>query len=72
MDGYEELANTIILQAVKDYRAAHQRLKRYPDSAKAKRLAAEVEAFFRSTWYTQLTDVPPLYLIDRLKKEENE
>ena len=72
MDGYEELANAIILQAVKDYRAAHRRLKRYPDSAKAKKLAAEVEAFFHSTWYTQLTDVPPFYLIDRLKKEENE
>lgn len=39
MTAYEELANAIVLQAVNDWRSGGEREK------------AEVERFFRSTWF---------------------
>ena len=69
MTGWEALANGIVEQAVKDYRAAIRRLKRYPDSKAAMETAMEVERFFHSDWYATLTDIDPDYLIDRLRKE---
>ena len=51
MDFYTDLANAIIIQAVKDYRNALKTLKRYPRSEPAKAVVAEVEEFFRSEWY---------------------
>ena len=69
MTGYQALANAIIEQAVKDYRAALKILRRYPDSKAAMASAMEVEKFFHSSWYAALTDIDPDYLIDRLRKE---
>ena len=37
MNGYQNLANAIIEQAVKDYREALRRLKRHPDSRQWRR-----------------------------------
>ena len=72
MNGYQNLANAIIEQAVKDYREALRRLKRHPDSKAAMELAMECERFFRSGWYGVLTDIDPDYLIERLRKEAAE
>ena len=69
MTGYQALANAIIEQAVKDYRAALKILRRHPDSKAAMAEAMEVEDFFHSGWYATLTDIDPDYLIDRLRKE---
>ena len=52
MNPYENLANAIVLQAVKDYRLTD-------DEAEL----AEIERFFRSDWFGVLTDVDPEYLI---------
>ena len=60
MNPYEELANAIVLQAVKDYRLTD-------DEAEL----AEIERFFRSDWFGVLTDVDPEYLIRRLRKEKD-
>ena len=60
MNPYENLANAIVLQAVKDYRLTD-------DEAEL----AEIERFFRSDWYGVLTDVDPEYLIRRLRKEKD-
>ena len=43
MTGYQALANAIIEQAVKDYRAALKTLRRHPDSKAAMATAMEVE-----------------------------
>lgn len=59
---YEELANAIVLQAVKDYREA---LK--DEEGKITRL--EVETFFRSNWFKLLTNIDPEMLIEKLKGE---
>ena len=60
MNPYENLANAIVLQAVKDYRLTD-------DEAEL----AEIERFFRSDWFGVLTDIDPEYLIRRLRKEKD-
>ena len=69
MNGWQALANGIVEQAVKDYWAALKTLRRHPDSKAAMATAMEVERFFHSDWYGQLTTIDPDYLIDRLRKE---
>ena len=71
-DPYERLANAIILQAVTDYRAALQQIKRNPKNRETIDEAMRVESFFRSGWYSQLTAVDGEYLIRRLQDEVRE
>ena len=47
---YENLANAIILQAVKDYRMALKSLKANPRNRTAMADKDEIERFFRSDW----------------------
>ena len=63
MNGWQALANGIVEQAVKDYRAALKTLRRHPDSKAAMATAMEVERFFHSDWYGQLTTIDPDYLL---------
>lgn len=59
LDPYENLANAIILQAVKDYRLTDDEQE-----------LAEIERFFRSGWFGVLSKVDPEYLIRQLRKEK--
>ena len=59
MDPYQELANAIVLQAVKDYRL-------HDDEQEL----ARIERFFRSDWFSVLTNVNPEILITKLRKEK--
>ena len=68
-DPYERLANAIVLQAVADYRVALKKIKAHPKNREAISEALEIEKFFRSGWYSQLTDVDAEYLIRRLQDE---
>ncbi|MCQ2443665.1 MAG: hypothetical protein MJ077_11265 [Oscillospiraceae bacterium] len=58
MNPYRELANAIILQAVKDYRRN-----------KSEQSREEIERFFRSDWFGALTRINPEQLIAQLRKE---
>ena len=58
---YENLANAIVLQAVKDYRAA----KRTGNSGRI----ASIRRFFRSDWFGTLTDIDGEWLIRKLDEE---
>lgn len=69
LDPYENLANAIVLQAVKDYRDALKRLKKKPSNKAAMSGAMECERFFRSGWYKTLTSVDGEYLIKKLREE---
>lgn len=69
MDGYERLANEIILLAVKDYRGALRKLKHNPHSRTAQDTVDEVERFFRSDWYKSLTEIDGEMLIRKLREE---
>ena len=68
-DPYERLANAIVLQAVSDYRVALKKIKAHPKNRAAISEALEIEKFFRSGWYSILTDVDGEYLIRRLQDE---
>jgi len=59
MNPYEELANAIVLQAVKDYRLHDD--EQELDS---------IERFFRSGWFSVLTSINPEMLISKLRKEK--
>lgn len=59
MTPYEELANAIVLQAVKDYRLHDNEQE-----------LARIERFFRSDWFSVLTNVNPEILITKLRKEK--
>lgn len=66
---YENLANAIILQAVKDYRMALKSLKANPRNRTAMADKDKIERFFRSDWFSVLTSVDGEMLIRSLQME---
>lgn len=68
-DKYEDLANAIVLTAVKDYRDALKKLEKYPNNKILKHTKNEIEKFFRSNWYSTLTSIDPEFLIKELNEE---
>jgi hypothetical protein len=66
-EGYIELANAIIEQAAKDYIEALKILSVKPNDKKASYTKVEIEKFFRSQWFIQLTDVDGEKLLAALK-----
>lgn len=68
-DPYENLGNAIILLAVKDYRKALQKHSKRPNYEPAIQTIDEVERFFRSEWFEQLTSLNGEMLIRKLKAE---
>lgn len=67
VDCYENLANAIILQAVKDYKKALFRLEDNPRSQGAQHDKKVLERFFLSKWYATLTDLDPNRLMTGVK-----
>lgn len=70
-DAYEDLANAIVLQAVKDWRKAVKTLKKRPRYEAAKQMRDDCERFFRSDWFEELTNVDGSVILRKLKQEEN-
>ena len=71
IDPYENLANGIILLAVKDWCEAVRTLKKWSRDKDAKRTRDECEQFFRSEWFEELTSVDGSVILRKLKQEEN-
>lgn len=69
IENYEKLANAIILQAVKDYRAAKKKLKKQPTKKDAEIMVKDTERFFRSDWFTALTNVDGEVILRKLREE---
>jgi len=65
---YEDLANSIILQAVKEYRVVLKSLKKNPTEYLLFK-KHEIEDFFRSEWFATLTNIDPEILIIELQNE---
>lgn len=57
LECYENLANAIILQAVKDYKTVLFRLEDHPNNRDAQFEKKRLEGFFHSNWYNTLTDL---------------
>ena len=68
-DNWEDLANAIIISAVKDYVNAYRRILRHPDNKPAREEMRKLERFFLGELYAKLTDLDPQYLLDRIKEE---
>lgn len=66
---YEELANAIILQAVKDYRAALKALRKNPKSISANKDKADCERFLLGDWFPALTSIDGEMLMKQLQQE---
>lgn len=72
MTPYENLANGIVLRAVEDYRDALRDLSVNPNYPLALRTVSDVERFFRSGWFSVLTSLDGVVLMEKLRKERNE
>ena len=68
-DNYEELAHAIILQAVKDFRAAQWKLKWLPGDARAEKTVEEITRFFLSRYFKALTELDGWSLLMKLEQE---
>ena len=83
-DGYHELANAIVLQAIEDFRYAVAAEKIYEDKIRrneisdnialplirfARRDQAQIRKFFKSTWCEWLSEMDCSYLADRMKQD---
>lgn len=66
---YENLANAIILQAVKDYREALSRYYLHREKVSYGHDKESIERFFRSGWFGVLTTLDPELLIRKLNEE---
>lgn len=67
---YENLAQAIVMQAVKDYKKARHKLRTHPKSIAAGRDVVECERFFTSDWFMELSGLDGRVILDKLKQEE--
>lgn len=68
-EGYQALANAIILQAVKDFKPAYRRLKRFPNDRAAQDTVREITKFFCSDYFSALTDLDGPALLQQIIRE---
>ncbi len=66
---YEELANAVILQAVKDYRAAFRRHRTMPNNRSAQEEMDRIKKFFYSDYFKVLTDLDGPALLRKILQE---
>ena len=69
MNGYEALANAIIIQAAKDFRAAYKRMKRFPNDVRAQDEVRDITKFFCSGWFEALSDADGPTQLRKIKDE---
>ena len=72
IDPYKDLANAIILQAVEDYRKWAKEYSDSRDDRKLRKQIVELKEFFRSEWFSILTNLDGEQLLARLKSELEE
>ena len=72
-DPYTRLAEAIVMRACEDYRNPKLSWdtgeRKYFRPEHKRYVRASIERFFRSQWFTLLTDLDPEELIRRLRKE---
>ena len=70
---YENLANAIILQAVKDFRRCIKVVKRNTrNKEKVIEEMREIVTFIKSPWFKTLTNLEPSILLKKLQQEVEE
>lgn len=71
-ENYKNLANAIILQAVKDFQPAYRRLRKHPNDAKAQATVREITEFFCSDYFRALSDLDGPAVLHRVMREIDE
>ena len=79
-ENFEDLANAIIIQQAEDYRKCRRILRARPGKKhvsffvqdEAIKRLREIEVFFQSWWFSQLTTADGEMILERLRKEEDE
>lgn len=66
---YEDLVQAIIVRAAKDYKKVLRVLIRRPNRQSALDAKAEIEEFFQSQWFRDMTTADGDYIINELQKE---
>ena len=70
---YANLANAIVLQAVKDFRNCITVVKRNGrNKEQAIREMRKIVEFIKSPWFRVLTNLDPQVLLEKLEEEVNE
>ena len=69
MNPYENLANAVVLQAVKDYRDAVRKLSHGKRNVMAEQRKTECEVFFKSQYFNVFTTLVGNALLSQLEKE---
>lgn len=69
MERYENLANAIVYQAVKDYRQILKVCIQYPDDEELQQEKESIEQFFESKWYSILTELDGAWLMRKIKED---
>lgn len=67
--GYVSLAHAVIVLAVQDYRKAAHTLSIKPDAVQSKQQIEEIEQFFRSPLFKDITSLDGEWLIKKLQTE---
>lgn len=65
---YSEICEAIILQAVTDYRKALKKLHKKPNKWLGETIE-EVEEFFQSKWFQDISPIDGVWLMERIKSE---
>ena len=69
MNPYENLANAVVLQAVKDYREAMIKLSHGKKNVVAEQTKSECEKFFQSPYFNVFTSLDGKALLLKLESE---
>ena len=69
-ENYRALAGAVIMQAVKDFRAAYRRKKRFPDDGKAAKDIREITSFFCSQYFETLSGLDGPMLLKKIIEKE--
>lgn len=68
-DPYQNLAQEIIVQAVREWQGAVKKLKKRPNYEPARKLKEECERFFLSGWFYELAGVEGSVILKKLQEE---
>ncbi len=69
VNGYEHLANAVIVQACHDYRLLATRLKKSPENVVLQGEILKLEQFFRSEWFQVLSEADGEQILKQLQRE---
>ena len=69
-EAYNNLANAIILEAVKDYRKCKRKIERGKAKDADYDEIFKIETFFKSDYFKSLTNIDGIALLENLEKEK--